>query len=97
VCPVDHPLVRPETVTALLMAFAESDAPLILPVHSGERGHPALFRRDLFPELLDPNLEGGARTVVHGHLDAARLVPVEDAGVITGIDTPESYARAFAP
>lgn len=90
-CPVDHPLIRPETVAELLAAFRESDAPLVLPVYEGRHGHPALFRRTLFTELSDVALEGGARTVVHRHLERASAVTVEDAGVITDIDTPEAY------
>lgn len=90
--PVDHPLVRPETVALLLYEARASDAPIVLPVHEGRRGHPAVFRAELFAELADPGLEGGARTVVHGHLAAARLVEVDDPGVLADIDTPEAYA-----
>jgi xanthine dehydrogenase accessory factor len=93
--PVDHPAVRPETVAALLQALAEGDAPLILPTFHGRRGHPVVFRRSLFPELLDPRLEGGARTVVHRHLDAAHLVELDDPGILADIDTPEAYRARF--
>ena len=95
--PVDHPQVLPETVARLREALLSSDAPLALPVYEGRRGHPALFRRALFPELTDPALQGGARTVVHAHLDAALLVEVDDPGVVTDIDTPEAYQAAFPP
>lgn len=95
VLPVDHPKVRPETVQALLAAFRESGAPVVLPVHAGQRGHPGLFRDTVFPELLDPELEGGARTVVHAHLRRAVLVEVDDPGVLADIDTPEAYRAAY--
>lgn len=93
--PVDHPLVRPETVGALVEALRSGDAPLVLPVFEGRRGHPTLFRRTLFASLLDTGLEGGARTVVHEHLDRATLVSVEDPGVVLDLDTPEAYRAAF--
>lgn len=89
--PLDHPMVRPETVTALLDEAEASGAPITLPLHEDQRGHPAVFERSIFPELLDPSLQGGARTVVHRNLDAARLVPVTDPGVLVDIDTPEEY------
>lgn len=95
VLPVDHPVVRPETVEALLEAFRAGTAPLALPVHGGKRGHPAVLGRGLFPELLAAGLEGGARTVVHAHLEEALLLDVDDAGVVTDIDTPEAYRAAF--
>jgi CTP:molybdopterin cytidylyltransferase MocA len=93
--PVDHPLVRSETVIALRAALQRGGAPLVLPVFNGERGHPALFHRSLLPALSDPDLQGGARTVVHAHLRDATLVAVEDPGVITDIDDEDAYRRAF--
>ncbi len=89
--PVDHPAVSPATVRLLLEEAAESDAPLVVPMRGPKRGHPAIFRSSIFPELIDPALQGGARTVVHRHLNDARLVDVDDPGVTADIDTPESY------
>ena len=93
--PVDHPKVRPETVAALIDTFRAGSAPLVLPTFHDKRGHPALFGRTLFPALADPGLRGGARAVVHANLDVATLVDVADIGVVTDIDTPESYRTAF--
>ena len=93
--PVDHPQVRPETVAALVDAFRGGEAPLVLPTFRGKRGHPALLRRTLFPALAEAGLEGGARSVVHAHLDTATLLAVDDPGVVTDIDTPDAYRKAF--
>lgn len=93
--PVDHPTVAPSTVAALVHALRDSRAPLALPVFRGRRGHPTLFSGALFPALLDPKLIGGARTVVHAHLDEAALVEVDDPGVVVDVDTPEAYRAAF--
>jgi molybdenum cofactor cytidylyltransferase len=93
--PVDHPMVRADTVSALLAAARAAGAALTLPVHRGERGHPAIFGAALFAELSDQALEGGARTVVHRHLHEALLVEVQDAGVLSDIDTPEAYASVL--
>lgn len=96
-CPVDHPLLTAETVAGLVDAYIEGDAPLALPVVGTERGHPAILGPALFPELQDTDLEGGARAVVHRHLEEALLVPVSDLGAVTDIDTPEEYRAAFFP
>jgi len=89
--PVDHPMVRPDTVAALIAAARSAGSPLTLPSHKGKRGHPAVFGAALFAELTDPGLRGGARTVTHRHLDGALLLEVEDAGVLVDIDTPDMY------
>lgn len=94
--PVDHPLVRPETVSELVEAFLAGDGPLALPAVGDRTGHPTLFRRTLFDALRDPALEGGARTVVQGHMGEAIRVPVDDRGVITDINTPGEYRAAYA-
>lgn len=88
---VDHPCVCAETVATLLDAARSTDAPLVIPTYEGERGHPSFFRESLFRELMDPTLDGGARTVVHRRLDRAELVAVHDPGIRLDIDTPAQY------
>jgi CTP:molybdopterin cytidylyltransferase MocA len=94
-CPVDHPLLQAETVAQLLAVFGAGDAPVVLPTMEGQRGHPAVFRNTTFADLLDPALEGGARTVVHRFMGATALVEVTDRGVVTDVDTPGAYREAF--
>ena len=89
--PVDHPLVSADSVAELIQAFRSSGSPLALPTFGEKRGHPAIFARVLFDDLLDPMLEGGARTVVHRHLASAFILASEDPGVIADIDTPDDY------
>ena len=93
--PVDHPMVRADTVTKLLDAARAANSTLTVPLYEGKRGHPAVFGRALFAELADPALQGGARTVVHRHLPEALLVEVDDAGVLTDVDTPEAYTAVL--
>lgn len=89
--PLDFPLVVGAHVTRLLAAADTSEAPIVLYEHRGKRGHPVFFRRSLFPELADPDLEGGARTVVHRHLDEAVVLEIDDSAVVTDVDTPSIY------
>lgn len=93
--PLDHALVEPRHVAELVAEAQAGEASLALPVHRGKRGHPAYFGRALFQELMDPELEGGARTVVHRHLDEACLLETEDPAVVTDIDTPNAYRKAL--
>ena len=102
--PVDFPLVRGEMVRRLCDLARRTLAPLTLPVHEyfiedvrhEKRGHPAIFSRALFSELLDPALQGGARTVVHRHLKHAAIEVFRDPRIATDIDTPSAYEAVQA-
>jgi molybdenum cofactor cytidylyltransferase len=91
VIPVDHPLVEPATVSAMIEAFEDRGAPVVRVSHKGRHGHPVLFATAVFDELLSEELPDGARTVVRWH--AADLVDldVDDPGVLIDIDTPADY------
>lgn len=93
--PVDHPLFSPGTVDALCRTFFETRAPLVVPAYEGWRGHPVLFSRELFPELLEEDLPEGARTVVRRYLEARVQLSVNDPGILADIDTPEEYQKHF--
>jgi molybdenum cofactor cytidylyltransferase len=94
--PVDHPLFSPETVRGLIRGFVESRAPLVVPAFEGWRGHPVLFGRALFPELLEADLTEGARTVVRRYLDDRLQLAVGDPGILADIDTLEDYRKHFS-
>ncbi len=94
-CPVDHPRISPDTVARLRDVFRETDAPIVVPTHDGRRGHPVLFRKDLFDELLEDELEEGARTVLRRHEDEVREVAVDDEGILIDIDTLTEYRRHY--
>jgi len=93
VLPVDHPLVRPATVAALINAFQTRGAPIVRPTCQGRHGHPVVFGASLFSELLDDDLPEGARTVVHRHVNESESVEVDDPGVLADVDTPEDYQQ----
>ena len=94
VCPVDHPDIDPNVVDTLIAHFEERPSAIVLPVHNGRRGHPVLFSRAVFPELLAAPKTVGARQVVWDHQEDLQEVEVPDAGVTIDIDTPSDY-RAF--
>jgi molybdenum cofactor cytidylyltransferase len=95
ILPVDHPRVEPATVSALVDAFVEGDASLVLPVFEGRSGHPILIAGPLLDELEEPELAEGARTVVRRHRETARLLEVPDRGILVDIDTLPEYRRHF--
>ncbi len=92
--PVDHPLVRADTVDRLVDAFSRRRPPIVVPLHAGRQGHPTLFRADLALDLMEAPADRGARAVVHAHDDRLGL-EVEDPGVVTNINDAQAYERAF--
>jgi molybdenum cofactor cytidylyltransferase len=93
VCPVDHPDVAPSLVELLVRRFEETRAPVVLPVASGRRGHPVLFSRAVFRELLEAPDGVGARQVVWDHEKDLLEVRVSQPGVRVDLDRPEEYQR----
>jgi molybdenum cofactor cytidylyltransferase len=90
---VDHPLVRAETITALIASFRTDPVPIIIAAHQGKRGHPVLFSRQVYAELLAAPLEKGAKVVVRKDPARVRQVPLDDPGIVADIDTPQEYRR----
>jgi molybdenum cofactor cytidylyltransferase len=94
-CPVDHPLVTRSLVASLVDAFySDANPPILVPTFRGRRGHPVIFARSLFPELLAAPAGEGARAVVWAHAAEVAEVPTEEEGVVLNLDDPESLRRA---
>jgi len=91
VAPVDVPDVSGALVRALIEAHGRTGAPVALPARGGRHGHPVLFDRRVFAELMRPELPQGARTVIHAH--AAQLAEVPVDALSPDLDTPEDYRR----
>jgi len=90
---VDHPYIDSKLVSVMLERFDDSTYSIVVPRHQGKRGHPVIFSRDLFDELLGAPLDQGAKAVVNAHRDATLEIDVQDAGITLDIDTPELYRQ----
>ncbi|MGE5219206.1 MAG: nucleotidyltransferase family protein [Chloroflexota bacterium] len=90
---VDHPYIDPALVDELIRRFYESKKLIVVPCCDGRRGHPVIFSRRLFSELLDAPLDQGAKAVVHAHRDETLEVETEHGGITIDIDTPELYRQ----
>lgn len=89
-CPGDQPLLRRQTVAALLENRKEDPEAIWRPVFEETQGSPVLFPRWCFPQLLTlPQGQGGA-AVIRAHPEAVRTVPVSDPFELADADTPET-------
>jgi molybdenum cofactor cytidylyltransferase len=90
---VDHPYISAELVTLMIDRFYQSKKLIVVPRYGERRGHPVIFSRSIFPELLAAPPEEGAKTVVHAHRSETLELVTEDKGVTIDIDTPEEYRK----
>jgi len=90
---VDHPYIAPKLVSLMLQRFDESKWSIVVPRHQGKRGHPVIFSRALFDELLDAPLDQGAKAVVNAHRQDTLEIETDEAGITVDIDTPELYRQ----
>jgi CTP:molybdopterin cytidylyltransferase MocA len=88
---VDRPHVTVATLQALVARFREGNAAIVVPGYHGRRGHPVIFGRAVFEELLAAPDAEGARSVVRADPARVALVPVNDAAVVEDVDTPAEY------
>lgn len=88
---VDRPHVAIATIEALLDRFRQGGEPIVVPSHQGRRGHPVIFGRTVFEDLLAVPDDQGARAVVRSDPSRVAVVPVDDPAVTEDIDTPEAY------
>ena len=88
---VDHPLISPGTIRALLAAGGAAE--VILPVYKGRRGHPVLFSRRFLDEILELPASVGVNHLVRSRPERVAEVVVNDPGVLVDIDTPDDLER----
>lgn len=93
----DHPLVSPATFHALLDGYRKTASPIVIARYDGHRGHPVLFDRAVFAELMAAPEDQGARVVVNADPSRVRYVDVDDPGVVLDLDTPDDLASAGLP
>jgi molybdenum cofactor cytidylyltransferase len=93
--PVDSPAVAEDTVGSLARAFEQRKPStlFVIPRQHGKRGHPVFAARSIAAEFLGLPSTAEAREVVHACVDRTEYVDVDDAGIFTDVDDPETYRR----
>jgi molybdenum cofactor cytidylyltransferase len=90
---VDHPYIDAKLVKSMIERFYASGKLIVVPRYGGKRGHPVIFSRKLFGELLAAPRDQGAKAVVNAHRDDTLEIDTQDSGVTVDIDTPELYRQ----
>jgi molybdenum cofactor cytidylyltransferase len=77
----------------VLDAYARMLSPIVAPVYQGQRGHPVLFDRVLWDEILALPDGAAPRDVLRAHSQEIVQVAVETKTILQDIDTPQDYDR----
>jgi molybdenum cofactor cytidylyltransferase len=89
----DQPQIQIEVVTALVQAYHESRAALIVPSFQMRRGHPWVIDRRLWPEILAIQPPASLRDFLSENASLIQHLVVDHPSVLQDIDTPEDYSR----
>jgi molybdenum cofactor cytidylyltransferase len=92
---VERPRVQVQTLRSLLAGLTREPDGIWQPTHLGRSGHPIVWPRSLFDELLalDPS-HASARELLRGSAAARRRkLEVDDPGVLDNFDTPDDLEQ----
>ena len=85
----DQPLITEEVIGQLIVQFQATHQPVVASAYAGTQGVPALFSREIFPELLALRGASGARELLQQY---NHLPTVDFPGGATDVDTEAQYA-----
>jgi molybdenum cofactor cytidylyltransferase len=88
VCLSDHPLVRPETIEALIAEHEDVPDKIVIPSYNGRRGHPSLFPNSILQDLRSG---GTLRDIIRKEPHRVVTIDTGDEGVVLDMDTPEEF------
>jgi molybdenum cofactor cytidylyltransferase len=88
----DQPLVSPDVLSSLIDVHVRTHSQIVQPLYWDGPGHPVLFARALFPELLEASGDRGGREVLTRHRAEIATVRVEHLAP-ADVDTVADYER----
>ncbi|MBI1729198.1 nucleotidyltransferase family protein [Candidatus Acetothermia bacterium] len=90
--PGDMPLMTSALINRVIEQFAKLGK-LTFPVLNDEKGHPVLFPRELWPEVMKLQGETSAMSLVKTHWADSEKILLESGEEVTqwDMDTPEEY------
>src|SRR4051812_45385827 len=89
----DQPLINKDLIDSLIDQFQSSSALIVAPAFHGQPRNPVLFRRELFPELLQLTGDGGGRTLIEKHKQQTVLVEWRDEIPFIDLDVRADYEK----
>ena len=89
----DQPRITPRVINQVLSGWAEGRGRIVAPVHQGRRGHPVLFERRFWQEIMELPAGASPRELLGRNREELALVEVASDCVLRDVDTPDDYRR----
>lgn len=83
--PGDCAFISPDVYARMLVINGD----IVIPTHSGKKGHPVLFQGPVIPEILALPDDAILRDYIQDR--GFTTIEVEDDGILLDIDTPQDY------
>lgn len=92
---VDQP-TAPSIINELIQSLKTSNALIAIPAFNGKRGHPILFSKKLYDELLFIQEESfGLRNIIRKYEKHILEIQMDNPLISLNINTPENYQNAI--
>jgi len=92
----DQPSITSKLIDQMLQSFAATGKSILVPLHKGKRGHPIIFSKVYFSEVLKRYNSVGLRGLLHAHPDDVFELTVSSPVVLSDMDCPQDYRRELA-
>jgi molybdenum cofactor cytidylyltransferase len=94
ILPGDMALITPKSINMVIEEYNRSRSLIVVASYQGRPGHPILFDRALFDEIMKINEETmGLKAVVNKYKDLVKKVEVKSDEVLIDIDSEEDLKR----
>ena len=90
----DQPLLKANTINALIHAFIHGKRKIAIPSYHNKRGNPVLFDRGYIRGLMRLRGDTGGRSIIENHPDEVVRVRTRSEAVVRDVDTWGEYEEA---
>ncbi|OLY91883.1 nucleotidyltransferase family protein [Cnuella takakiae] len=90
----DQPFVSPQILQSLVKAHQDTGKPIVTCTYAGTFGPPTLFRKSLFPQLLQLTGDVGARSILKQYANEVEALPFPEGKL--DIDTENDYQQMLS-
>ncbi len=92
----DQPLLPSQVVPCMIATYRETRKPIVVPTYGQERGHPVLFERSIFSDLLAIEGDKGASQIINRYPELVATVRFSSSLAPKDVDTQEDYEAMCA-